>query len=245
MSIKRMVTKLALAFAAKKGVEAFHNVGGLQGLQAALQGKGAGTDARGGMMGRVGGTRAADSGGLGSILDSLGYGGASDGREAGYAGQVSPLNASLGTLFGTLATAFGGSTAQSQAAQSLDDQFDMTDIDSESEAKPIMRAMVQMARSDGHIDQEEQDALFNILDDASPREQAALKDALREPINPQAIADDTPSYARKEVYSAALLVGAPDNPEEKKFLKALAAALRLRDDDVDGLHRAIGKPTFA
>ena len=43
------------------------------------------------------------------------------------------------------------------------------------------------------------------------------------------------------MYSAALLVGHPDNEKEQKFLESLAFSLGLSHDDVLSLNRAMGK----
>lgn len=241
MSIKRMITKLALAFAAKKGIDAFNSMGGLSGLKAALQNPAEPANQRGGMQGRVGGADDAQSGGLGNILGSLGAAGATGPREAGVTGQVSPLNQSLGALFGNLASALGRQVEPDAAARDMEEQLDLEDVESESDAKPVLRAMVQMARADGAIDTAEQETLFQILDDASPSEKAILQDALREPVEPEALAASTPHHARKEVYSAALLVGHPENEKEQQFLESLAFSLGLSHDDVLSLNRAMGK----
>jgi len=246
MSMKRMVTKLALAFAAKKGMEAFRGAGGIDGLRASLAGENNTADqptreARGGMDGRIGGDRASDAGGLGNLLGSLGIGGATGGREAGMTGQVSPINGSLGGLFGALASAFGDRTRASDSARDLDAQFDGNDINSEAEARSIMRAMVHMSRADGAIDADEQAALLNILEEASPEERASLQDALREPVDAKSIASETPQHARKEVYTAALLLGDPKASRERAFLVELAVALGLREGEISDLHDAVGK----
>ena len=244
MSFKRMVTKLALAFAAQKGMEAFRNAGGLDGLRDMLAGQPQTATAGGpssGMSGRVGGTRSSDAGGLGNILSSLGYAGASNGRESGVSGQISPLQGSLGSLFGALATALGSPAKQQSMEEKLDEQFDDADLNSRRDAEPIVRAMVQMARADGQIDEHEKSALFDILHDASADEQATLQKALREPVNAQAVALDTPAHARKEVYTAALLVGDPENGAESKYLQSLSHALNLTGDEVTALHDATGK----
>lgn len=245
MSIKRMVTKLALAYAATKGAEAFRNMGGISGLKDALQGPTGPGEARGGMQGRIGGDRASGAGGLGNILASLGQGAATDGREAGTGGQISPQNASLGSLFGMLAGALGQQVEPRAAARDLDRQFEVNDAEADSDARPILRAMVHMARVDGQIDETEQSALFDILDDASDDERAMLKSAMREPVDAQSIAAETPRHARKEVYSAALLISAPDNSDEMAFLRDLAAHLGLGQGELDDLHRAMGKPVIA
>lgn len=246
MSIKRMVTKLALAFAAKKGMEAFRGAGGMAGVKEMLAGRaGAQGDSRGGMSGRVGQALGADSGGLGNILGSLGRAGTGGGRESGATGQISENHQSLGSLFGALASVIGNGPVPSERKHPLDSEFQMEDIQHNREAEPIVRAMVQMARADGQIDDQEKAALFDILHDASPAEQATLQSALEEPINPNAVAGDTPPHARKEVYTAALLVGDPTHPDEGKFLRSLASALRLTSDEVSSLHKATQKPAFA
>lgn len=245
MSVKRMVTKLALAFAAKKGMEVFRGAGGMSGIRDMLAGNASPETQRGGMLGRIGGTRTSDSGGLGNILSSLGRAGSAGGSEAGMTGQISPINQSLGNLFGSLASAFDERKSPASVSDALNSEFDMTDIQSGAEAKTIIRAMVQMAQADGHIDDAEKSALFDIMHDASPQDQAILQEALSEPVNPKAIAADTPQHARKEVYAAALLIGNPDQPQEKAFLQSLASALELTTRDVEALHTAVGKSYLA
>lgn len=236
MSIKRMITKLALAFAAKKGLDAFKGMGGMSGLKSALNTTGATPTQdvdRGGMSGRIGGASDGDTNGLGNILGSLGLAGVTN---EGGAGQ----NGSIGAVLGSLATAFGAPAPK--AGDDLEHQFNATDTLNDDDAGPVLRAMVQMARADGSIDDDEQAALFDILDDADPQEKAALKAALRDPVDPRALAAETPSHARKEVYSAALLIGTPDTDAERDFLHALATGLTLDQHDLDRLHSAMGKP---
>lgn len=235
MSIKRMVTKLALAFAAKKGMEAFKGMGGMSGLQSAMKNTTAPAKDgnRAGLSGHTGGASDGNTGGLGSILASFGLGG--DTNDGGTA-----RNGSIGAIIGSLAGTLGAPTAGAQ--NELETQFDETDTLRDEDAAPVLRAMVQMARADGAIDEAEQAALFDILDDASDDEKATLKSALGEPVDPRALADDTPSHARKEVYSAALLIGTPDTPSERDFLRALATGLRLDQIELDRMHSAMGKP---
>lgn len=242
MSIKRMVTKLALAFAAKKGMEALRGAGGIRGLQASLSGTPQPSQEvdRGGMSGRIGGASDARTGGLGNLLSSLGMSGAADNGEAGMAGQGVPTNTSLGALLGSLAASFGGQNNTSSPAQA--NTIGSSDPVREEDAAPVLRAMVQMARADGTIDEDEQSALFDILNDATESEKDAVNAALREPVDASAIARDTPHRTREEVYSAALLIGDPDTDKERSFLQALARGLDLEQHDLDRLHSAMGKP---
>lgn len=242
MSIKRMVTKLALAFAAKKGLEALRGAGGIRGLQSSLaSGQQPSQELdRGGMSGRIGGATDARTGGLGNLLGSLGVSGAADNGEAGSAGQSVPTNTSLGSLLGSLATAFGNPT--NQGGKSTENVIGSAHPAKDEDAYPVLRAMVQMARADGSIDEDEQNALFEILDDASQSEKDAVNAALREPVDAAALAKDTPHRTREEVYSAALLIGDPNVELERGFLDALASGLDLQQHDLDRLHSALGKP---
>ena len=251
MSLKRMVTKLALAFAAKKGMEAFKTVGGIDGVKQMLSGnRPAGSAAAMGQRGethghgRVGGVRTSDTGGLGSLLDGLGYGGASAGREAGVTGQMASGTPSLGGLLGGLAAAIGGQPQMPQARHAMEDHLADDNIQTDRDAKSILRAMVHMARADGGVQDDEYAALMEILDDASDEEREVLRQSMQEPVDAQTVAAETPIHARKEVYSAALLVGEPDKPAEKTFLRNLAAHLGLDDADVRQLHMAMGKPAI-
>lgn len=63
MSLKNMAVKMALAFAAAKGVEAFSKSGGLKGIKRKLAQQGGN------------GSLGSSSGGLGGLLGQLGLGG--------------------------------------------------------------------------------------------------------------------------------------------------------------------------
>ncbi|WP_425093515.1 DUF533 domain-containing protein [Tropicimonas sp. S265A] len=228
MSLKRMITKVALAFAAKKGAEMFRDVGGVKGMRDLLAGsqQNVGTQ-RGGMQGRIGGTRASATGGLGNLLESLGVAGATNGREAGVTGQMAGMGGSLGAILGQLASALGN-TDRPTEVESLTrvDQGADAPLDKKT-ARAIIRAMVQTARADGQIDDDEREALLDLLEDAEDAERDILRDALSEPVDAQSVADDAPEHAVMHIYAAALLVATPANAEERAYLDRLADAMGL------------------
>ncbi len=237
MSVKRMITKLALAFAAKKGMDVFRSAGGIQGLTRSLSTRGATNTTDNAAMGRVGDTGGSGIGGLGNILASLGVAGPAGGHQAGMTGQAVPQNQSLGQIFGNLAAAFGGNP--NSGARQLNDELDIPDREDADEARPVIMAMVQMARADGSIDDAEQRALLDFLDDATEAEQRLLREALDNPVGPAQIAQQTPHHARKEVYAAALLVGDADNSQERAFLNELGSCLQLSEMETNRLQAAM------
>ncbi|MEO0774020.1 MAG: DUF533 domain-containing protein [Pseudomonadota bacterium] len=249
MGMKRMITKLALAFAAKKGVEMFRNAGGIEGLRSAMNG----TDRRAGGD-RVGGAREGQADGLGNILGSLGVAGATDGREGGLAGQdVStgrnfggPMGASLGGLLGSLSQSIGqgGSPDRMHRLSEVNDSED--DPMTMATGRAVIRAMVHVARADGHIDPDERRALEEVLSDANETELSMVKDAMKEAVDAQSVADATPMSARRDVYAAALLVAGDASAQDQAYLNDLAKGLALSPADIDALHGAMNsRPSAA
>lgn len=236
MSLKRMMTRMAIAFIAAKGVQAYRKAGGFQGIRDKLA-QGRQNDA-GGMQGRIGGRKASSTGGLGNLLGSLGIGGAKGATEDSVRGQISE-SAGVGEIIGDLAGVSGdrekttGLLARTRAEDRLDD---------EREAGLVIRAMVQAARADGGIDPDERSALMEILSDADESDQRFIDQAMEEDVDAAALARDVPEGAELEVYSAALMAIEPDNRAEAEYLHALARGLGLDEDRTNALHDALGKP---
>lgn len=239
MSLKRTFTKLAIAFVAAKGVQAFQKAGGLQGVKEKLAQQNKAGGGLEGMLGRIGGAGGASSGGLGNILSSLGMEGTTGGREGSVGGgQVSEASG-VGDVIGSVA----GMTGDRAAAEGLlaRTRAEGAAPDTEREAGLAIRAMIQAARADGDIDAQEQKALMEILGESDAGDQRFIDEALSEPVDPAALARDVPQGAELEVYSAALMAIDPDNRQEAEFLHALAQGLSLDQDRVNKIHSAMGK----
>lgn len=228
MSLKRMAMKMALAFAAAKGYQAFKGQGGMAGLKQKMSG-GAASGSGGGLGGMLAGLTGGaggSGGGLGGLLGGLSGGG----------------GAASGGLLGGLAAMAGGSA---MAGQGQDEMMARAEEGPEDEATAaaMIRAIGQAVRADGEIDADERAALDDIMDDAdTPEDRRAIDTALNEPIDPQALARDVPVGSEAQVYAAALTVIDPDHPAEQAFLADFARGLRLSGDMVRDLHAAAGKP---
>ena len=232
MSLKRMAMKMALAYAATKGYEAFRNQGGMSGLKRRMGGS---SSSQGGLAGMLGGLMSGSgaqggSGGLGSVL-----GGLSGGRGGQSTGG-------MGGLLGGLAAMAGGS-----AMAGRDPEAQMAKVEEgpqdEATAAAMIRAIGQAVRADGEIDAEERAALQDVLGDAeTAQDRRAVEDALREPLDPEGLAGEVPIGSEAQVYAAALTAIDPDKPSERAFLARFAKALRLDADTVRRLHDVAGKP---
>jgi uncharacterized membrane protein YebE (DUF533 family) len=106
----------------------------------------------------------------------------------------------------------------------------------------LVRAMISAAKSDGHIDAEEQDRIFARVGEAGldPESKTFVVDALTTPVSVSEIAAlaTTPEQAA-EIYLVSRLAINPDRPAERAYLEALAHRLNLADELVAHLDRQI------
>jgi len=99
-------------------------------------------------------------------------------------------------------------------------------------ARHLLRAMIAAAKSDGHVDPQEQARIFGEMDklSLSPEDKAFVMDELRAKLDIDAVADaaSSPEEAA-EIYAASLLAVDVDNAAERGYLAMLAARLKLDD----------------
>ncbi|WP_299653213.1 DUF533 domain-containing protein [uncultured Jannaschia sp.] len=239
MSLKRTAMRMAVAFAAAKGYQAFRSRGGMSGIRDMLSG---GQTGQAGTMQRP--ASSGGTGGLGGMLGMLGgSGGMGTAASTGGAG-MSGTSGGLGGLLGGLAAMAGGGAMMGQGESEADTMRRVEDgPEDEATAAVMVRAIGQAVRADGEIDAEERRVLDDILGEAeTDADRAALDSALSEPVNPEQLARDVPRGSESQVYSAALTAIDPDQPSERDFLQRFATALSLDTGEVASLHQAAGKP---
>jgi uncharacterized membrane protein YebE (DUF533 family) len=220
MSLKSTAMKMALAFAAAKGYQAFRQNGGMAGVKRMLAQQGGGGSGLGGLL--SGGAGGAGGGGLQGLLAGLGGGAAG------------------GNLLGGLAAMAGGAHGEAADRQSALAEGGPPD---DATAAVMIRAIGQAVRADGVIDAEERASLDEIMGEAETAEdRAAVDAALSEPVHPEKLARDVPRGREAEVYAAALTAIDPDHPAERDFLDRFAMALALDPAARAELHRGAGKP---
>ncbi|WP_371154226.1 DUF533 domain-containing protein [Jannaschia sp. 2305UL9-9] len=235
MSLKRTAMKMALAFAASKGYEAFRRKGGLQGVRETLARSSAGGGS-GGLGGLLGGLTGAGgrSGGIGGMLGALGGGG------TGTAGTGA---GGMTGLLGGLAAMAGGTTAAGGMDQDSAMELAEKGPQDEAVAAVMIRAIGQAVRADGQIDAQERAILDEMMGDAESDEDRAVMDAaLSDPVHPETLARDVPRGHEAEVYAAALTAINPNSAAERAFLDRFATALALAPGEVARLHESAGKP---
>lgn len=238
MSFMGTLAKVAVGFAAAKGMDKYTKMGGMAGMQEMFKGAGS---SGGGMadqiaamaekMGMPGGGKA-----VRDMMGSFGMGGGAS-NEAAAAG------------FGGLMSAMGGAAAASgqQMDSMLDGMFANTPVSvaAENNAKLMIKAMIQAAKADGEIDPEERAKIMDQLGDAPQEEVDFVKEQLEAPVDVAALAAEAGDNAKAQVYSTSLMAIRVDNEQEANYLRRLATALGLSDEARDRVHAAMGVPTLS
>ncbi len=125
----------------------------------------------------------------------------------------------------------------------LQDRFEAAVEDDTSPGSLLLiRAMIAAAASDGHMDSEEQDRVFQQAEqlNLSQQEKAALFDELRQPLGMQALVSqvNNPETA-VEVYAASVAAIDETRPEARTYLRALAVSLDIPGELVQSIHDEI------
>lgn len=257
MSLIKTLTKVAIGYAAARGVDRLSSGKGLAGLfggGAQIKGQHPATKAGTQMTQQVQSGMSQASAPMQGILDTMKKAGfdlsammgekAQGGGAAGqHRGLLSGMPKPGGDLSGVLAAAGGVQSMGDKGVSQLFEQFTKgaTPPELERSAGLILRAMIQAAKADGEIDAEEQARILELVgDDASDEDIAFIKEQLAAEVDAEALAADTPEAQKMPVYSASLMTIRVDTDAEAEYLDHLAKALGLDEPTVNALHLQMG-----
>ena len=114
--------------------------------------------------------------------------------------------------------------------------------DQEAMAALMLRAMIQAAKSDGRIDEQEEATLMETLGDVSQEERDFVQNELRQPVNAADLAQDVPRGLESQVYMMSIMGIDLDNQNEAQYLHNLATEMGMSRDTVNELHDEMGAP---
>ncbi|NOE25188.1 DUF533 domain-containing protein [Ruegeria sp. HKCCD6157] len=233
MSFMKTLASVAIGFAAAKGMEKYQKMGGMAGLQDMMQGAGGGfgADQLGKMAEQFGLPGGAS--GLQDMMSKMGVGGST----AGAAGLGGLLNAMQGAA----------KTANQHTGDMMETVFGGTPAGAamEEQAKLMLRAMIQAAKADGELDEQEKEIILGKLgDDVSEEERAFVQEQLNAPIDVMGLAADSGAPLKTQIYATSLAAIRLDNAREASYLRQLSTALGLSDAERDQIHTYMGAPTL-
>jgi hypothetical protein len=230
MSFVRTLATLATGFAAAKGYDKFKDVGGMPGVKDAVRNNpqlNQMSDQALDMMAKMG----LPTDQLKAMRDQFMADGGSEtpGRSAGMGGLMSALGGGMA----------GGAEQTSSMIDTLMGNTAATDT-MEENAKLMIRAMIQAAKSDGEIDAAERAKIMEHLGDIDAQERAFIEAELNAPVDAAALANDTSQQMAAQVYAAALMTVKVDSLDEAEYLNSLASNLRLSAETRQRVHTAMG-----
>ncbi len=217
-------------------------LGGRQGGGTASSGQAGGL---GGLLEQLGGARQGGGSAGGGLNDLLG--GLADGGAGGGGGALGGLlGGLLGAAGGNAPSKPGGSFGDmlNDALATQDEPKAQPSADQEAMAALMLRAMIMAMKSDGEIDQAEEQKLLGRLGDVSAEERAFVQNEMRQPVDPQSIANDTPRGLEQQVYAMSVMGIDLDNQNEAKYLHALAQAMGIEPAQVNAIHEHMGVPSI-
>ncbi|MGB7329508.1 MAG: DUF533 domain-containing protein [Rubripirellula sp.] len=112
------------------------------------------------------------------------------------------------------------------------------------QSKVLVRAMVNAAKSDGQVTQEEQDKILKQLDHVSQEEIAFLRAAFAENVDVKDFTWSVPLGLEEQVYTVSLISIDLDEQKEANYLADLAHGLRLDPARCNQIHQSFGAPVI-
>ncbi len=112
----------------------------------------------------------------------------------------------------------------------------------EEQSMSLIRAMINAAKIDGEISEEEQQFIIQQVSDTSSETIQFLRDELSKPLNVREYAGTVPVGLEEKAYLLSLMTMKLDTKEEADYLRSLANLLRLTPDHVNQIHQQQNAP---
>ena len=209
-------------------------LGGLAGGGSSAQG-GGGLGGLGGLLGGLLGGGAAQRGGAGGGLGDL-LGGAL----SGGGGQSGGLGGLLDSLGGgqQQGGGLGGLLNQAMSGQGAPEATP----EQNHQAELMLRAMINAAKSDGQIDETEQQKIIEQLGEVTPEEIDFVRGEMARPLDLDGFVRSVPQGLGPQVYLMSLLGIDLDSQAEAAYLDRLAKGLGISPASANEIHAKVGVP---
>lgn len=195
----------------------------------------------GDLLGSLAGGQDQGGGGMGDLLGGLLGGGQKNSAGLGGAGG-------LGGLLGGALTKY----AQAQNADAPNPSHDNCDHlpmgvnqrEATDHATLIVRAMINAAKSDGSIDEAEQEKIIGKLGDVTQAEADFVRSEFRAPLDVNAFVRSIPRGMEQQIYAISLMTIDLDSNKEAHYLDQLAKGLNIQSPLANQIHEQLGAPVI-
>jgi uncharacterized membrane protein YebE (DUF533 family) len=189
----------------------------------------------------VGGANGGQSGGMGDLLGSLLGGG---GQQSGGMGGAGGLGGLLGGALTKYAQA-QNADAPTQGHENCDHlPMGVDSAQATDQATLIIRAMINAAKSDGSIDEAEQEKIIGKLGDVSQAEADFVRAEFRAPLDVAGFVRSIPRGMEQQIYAVSLMAIDLDTNKEAHYLDSLAKGLGINHNIANQIHEQLGAPVI-
>lgn len=183
--------------------------------------------------------KSSSGGGIGDMLGGLLGGNKNNNTSSSQGGGIGDL---LSGLTGSKSTTtkdngLGGLLSAALSGQ----EITQTTPSQEEQAKVLLKAMINAAKSDGHIDADEQAKIVEHIGEVSPEELAFVQSEMAAPLDLEGIISQSKGI-EAEVYLSSLATINLDSKEEAIYLDKLAKGLNISEEAADAFHEKLGVP---
>jgi len=116
---------------------------------------------------------------------------------------------------------------------------DIDELNSREEVYILLKAMVNAAKSDGEIDEDEQRKIMEYMGDMSKVEKIFVEYELKKSLDIKAFIKEIPKGMEQQVYYMSLFTIDLDNTAESDYLEVLANKLNLTFNVVNNIHESL------
>jgi len=262
MSLVGTLGRIAVGIALAKGVGKMANRGGsssgggLGGMLGSVLGGGSGGGLAGALGGMLGGTQQSgqqsnnmnQGGGLGDLGALLGGKSGSGGMAGGLGGLLESISGGAGGAMSgssNVAPPAGGSLGDLLNSALQGNKVPEPEPAQEDLARILIQAMVNAAKSDGNIDQSEQQKIVAHLgDDVSESERQFVIGEMQSPLDLEGFIKTVPRGSEMQVYMMSLLGIDLDSREEAVYLDTLRKGIGMSEEQANAVHEKLGVPTL-
>ena len=110
----------------------------------------------------------------------------------------------------------------------------------EAVAGLMLRAMIQAAKCDGDLDDNERQRLMENLNESSPDEIEFVNRELSSPVNIDGLVSQVPAGLEQQVYAMSVMGIVLDNKSEAQYLDKLAGAMNIEPAAINQIHDQLG-----
>lgn len=210
-------------------------------ISGAMSKAGAGAGGLGSLLGGAGKGGAGGAGGLADLIGGLagGQGGGGLGDLLGQLQGQQGSGAAGGNNPGGIGALLGG--AGGQQAPAAQPRAAATSAQTD-QAALLIRAMVNAAKVDGVVDEQEQKNIVGKLGDIGPEESAFIRAEMQAPLDVNSFVRSVPKGMEQQVYVMSLMTVNLDSKTEADYLDSLAKGFNISEQASNQIHSQLNVP---